>query len=85
MNYKEALDALDKTFVGNLEAKVLMTKAIKKQIPTKVTHEASLYRCCTCPSCHNVVGKIERWGDSDVRITWMFCKFCGQAIDWSDE
>ncbi len=85
MDYKEALDILDKTFIGNLEAKVLITKAIKKQIETKVTHEASLYRCCTCPSCSNVVGKIERWGDSDVRITHPFCKLCGQALDWSDE
>lgn len=85
MDYKEALDILDKTFIGNLEAKVLITKAVKKQIGTKVTHEASLYRCCTCPSCGNVVGKIERWGDSDVRITHPFCKLCGQALDWSDE
>lgn len=85
MDYIDALDILDKTFVGNLEAKVLITKAIKKQIPTKVTHEASLYRCCTCPSCHNVVGRIERWGDSDVRITEPFCKLCGQALDFSDE
>ena len=85
MDYKEALDILDKTFIGNLEAKVLITKAVKKQIETKVTHEASLYRCCTCPSCRNVVGKIERWGDSDVRITHPFCKLCGQALDWSDE
>lgn len=50
----------DETFIGNLEAKVLITMAIKKQIHTKVTHEASLYHCCTCPYCHNVVGKIEK-------------------------
>ena len=85
MTYKEALDILDKTFIGSLEAKVLITKAVQRQIPSKVTHEASLYRCCTCPSCHNVVGSFEKWGDRYVRITEPFCKLCGQALDFGDE
>lgn len=82
MDYKEALDVLDKTFVGNLEAKVLITKAVKKQIETKVTHEATLYRCCTCPNCKNVVDKFEKFGDSTVRVCYLYCHFCGQALDW---
>ena len=85
MNYKEALDILDKTFIGNLEAKALITKAVLKQIETKVTHEASLYRCCTCPSCGNVVDKFEKFGESIVRVEYLHCHYCGQALDYSDE
>lgn len=59
-------------------------KALKKQIPTKVTHEASLYKCCTCPNCKNVVDKFEEFGDSTVRVTYRYCHFCGQKLDWSD-
>ena len=60
-------------------------KALEKQIPKKVTHEATLLRCCTCPTCKNVVDKFEKWGESTVRITYDHCQICGQALDWSDE
>lgn len=59
--------------------------ALEKQIPKKVTHEATLLRCCTCPTCKNVVDKFEKWGESTVRITYNHCQICGQALDWSDE
>lgn len=59
-------------------------KALEKQIPKKVTHEATLLRCCTCPTCKNVVDKFEKWGESTVRITYNHCQICGQALDWSD-
>lgn len=84
MDYIDALDILDKTFVGNLEAKVLITKAIKKQIETKVTHEASLHRCCTCPSCGNVVDEFTDFKGGKVRVIVPFCKLCGQSLDWSN-
>ena len=61
-----------------------IVNAFKKQIPEKVTHEASLVRCCTCPKCKNVVDKFEKWGESTIRITYNYCHFCGQALDWSD-
>lgn len=85
MDLKEALSVLDKTFVGNLEAKILITKAVQKQIETKVTHEASLYRCCTCPSCKNVVDDFTDFNGKKVRVLNPFCKLCGQALDWGDE
>ena len=85
MDYQEALDILDKTFIGNLEAKALISKAVLRQIETKVTHTASLYRCCTCPNCGNVVDKFEEFGDSVVRVEYLHCHFCGQALDYSDE
>lgn len=67
-----------------LQAMKLCRQALEKQIPKQVTHEATLYKCCTCPSCKNVVDKFEKWGESTVRITYSHCHFCGQALDWSD-
>ena len=59
-------------------------KAVERQKPQKVTHEATLYKCCTCPNCKNVVDKFEKWGESTVRITHKYCLFCGQRLDWSE-
>lgn len=59
-------------------------KAMEKQIPKKVTHEATLYRCCTCPTCKNVIDKFEKWGESTIRVKYKYCYFCGQALDWND-
>lgn len=58
-------------------------KALEKQIPEKITHEATIYKCCTCPSCKNVVDEFETIGDSRARVTFQFCHFCGQALDWN--
>lgn len=48
-------------------------KIMEKQLPKKVTHEATLAKYCTCPSCGNVIDKYD------------YCHFCGQALDWSNE
>lgn len=53
--------------------------------PRKVEHEATIKRCCTCPSCGNVLDQFERFGVGKVRIMNNYCHFCGQALDWSDE
>lgn len=60
-------------------------KAMEKQIPKKITHEATLVKCCTCPSCGNVIDKFETFGEKKVRVEYEYCHFCGQALDWSDE
>lgn len=60
----------------------VVIEALKKQVPKKVTHEAALLKCCTCPSCKNVVDHFEMWGDSKVRVTYHYCHFCGQRLDW---
>lgn len=57
-------------------------KALEKQIPKKITHEASLYECCTCPNCKNVIDKFEQLGESKVRVKYNYCHFCGQNLDW---
>lgn len=64
--------------------KDFIVKAITKQIPAKVTHEASLLCCCTCPTCKNVVDKFEKFGLSTIRVTYKHCQCCGQKLDWSE-
>lgn len=62
-----------------------IVSALEKQIPKKVTHEATLQKCCTCPHCKNVVDELTDFLGKRVRVTVPRCKFCGQAIDWSEE
>ena len=59
-------------------------KALEKQIPKRLTHEATLYECCTCPNCKNVIDRFEKWGENTVRITYKYCHYCGQKLDWRD-
>lgn len=56
--------------------------ALEKQMPKKVTHEATLYKCCTCPNCKNVIDRFEKFGENNVRVEYMHCHFCGQKLDW---
>lgn len=56
---------------------------LKYRIKKPVEHEATLYRCGTCPSCRNVVSNYESWGEKLVRIEVEYCKFCGQHLDWN--
>ena len=63
----------------------MAVEALEKQTPTKVTHEATLYKSCTCPRCMNVVDKFEKFGDTKVRVRYDYCCLCGQKLDWSDE
>ena len=61
--------------------------ALEKQIPKKITHEATLQRCATCPTCKNVLDEfIEFIPDQPkIRVTFTHCHFCGQALDWGSE
>lgn len=62
-----------------------LKEALERQTPKKVTHEATLYKRCTCPNCKNVVDEIEKWRERTVRITPDYCDICGQRLDWSEE
>lgn len=69
-----------------LEARRIGMKALEKQIPKMVTHEATLEICCTCPSCGNVVDSFEEFvSGRKVRITYQCCHFCGQRLKWSED
>ena len=56
--------------------------ALDRQISKNPTHEATLYRCCTCPTCKNVIDEFTEFAGKRVRVTVQHCKFCGQALDW---
>ena len=61
-------------------------EALEKQIPKKITHEATLQRCATCPTCKNVLDEFIDFipEQPKIRVTFTHCHFCGQALDWSD-
>ena len=74
MTYEEALDKLDKTFIGDLELKIILTKALEKQIeqPPKWLGEISFRNSVLgCPNCNEFVGFKQK-----------YCAYCGQKIAW---
>ena len=88
MTEKEAIKFFESLIPGNenaFQAIEIAIKAIKKQIPTQTTHEATIFRCHTCPTCKNVVGKFEKWGEKNVLICPKYCEICGQALDFKLE
>ena len=69
-----------------IKAYSVAIEALEKQIPKKITHEATLQRCATCPTCKNVLDEFIELipGQPKIRVTFTHCHFCGQALDWSD-
>lgn len=66
------LSWLDNTFIDNFEAKVVLTKALKKQIPKKMSDDG--YHHITCDCDHRI--------DMCMRHEISYCPYCGQAIKW---
>lgn len=89
MTYEEVKkirdDGVIEDVVDLLVLSRMIDKAIDKQIPKKVTHEVPLHKCCTCPNCKNVVDEFTDFAGKKVRVTYNHCRFCGQALDWSDK
>lgn len=48
-----------------------IVEALEKQIPEKLTHEATKPKDYTCPRCGNAVN-----------VTHPYCYICGQALKW---
>lgn len=86
MTREKAIDILMDAFPGDsfeYEAVEMAIQDIKKQIPTKLTHEATLMSSNTCPCCKNVVDRFTEWRTGQkVRIMVSHCWFCGQALLW---
>lgn len=81
-NHREHYDSIEPVN----EACRMAMKALEKQIPKMVTHEASLAECCTCPNCKNVVDKFEEFTPwQKIRIKYEHCIFCGQRLKWSED
>ena len=55
------------------ECESLVKEALEKQIPKKVTHEATLYRYCTCPTCKKIFTHLFFRCISD-KLTFYFLK-----------
>ena len=53
----------------------LIIEGLEKQIAKKVTHEATIQKCHTCPNCKNVLDRFDKT---------LYCWFCGQKIDWNE-
>ena len=81
VGYIDGLNALQKKLDGDTAI-----EALEKQIPKKITHEATLQRCATCPTCKNVLDEFIEFipGQPKIRVTFAHCYFCGQALDWSE-
>lgn len=67
------------------EACIVACEALNKGIEKKVTHEASLPKCCTCPNCKNALDQFDEFFGQKVRIKPDYCYFCGQKLDWDSE
>ena len=69
------------------EMLIVCKEALEKQIPKKITHEATLQRCATYPTCKNVLDEFIEFipGQPKTRVTFTHCRFCGQALDWRDD
>lgn len=95
MNNREAIEILRETPVAYPvpdeqgvwdEAIDMAISALEKQEGKKPKHEATIYKCFTCPTCKNVIDNFEEFVPGQkTRILYEHCHFCGQRIDWSDE
>lgn len=80
MTPKEALEILCKGIApnptANNECIALCKKAIEKQIPKKPRETRCALMCAYCG--HKITEK------GCKKLNRLYCKKCGQAIDWSD-
>lgn len=85
-NIKQAINYCLETEVRNLANESLdkLETLTLKATPTKPTHEETSRSDDTCPNCGNVCSTLEKWGTSVTKITSDYCKYCGQALDWSE-
>ena len=77
MTPRKALNKLDKTLIGDLQLKIILSKALEKQIPKvpkylgEITIRKSIFGC---PCCNEPIGFKQK-----------YCAYCGQKINWLDE
>ena len=77
MTDEQALNKLDKTVIRDLELKIVLSKALEKQIPKEIRLLNERYTrnfIFGCPNCNEFICFNQK-----------YCAFCGQAIDWGDK
>lgn len=79
MTPEQALDKLDKTVIGDLELKIVLTKALEKQIPKKPKNYNNVYPkdLYECSVCECGLRATARYHDT-------YCPNCGHKIDWEE-
>ena len=84
MTPEEALNKLDETFIGDLELKIVLTKALLKQIPKRPIPNIDNYTksrvvsfSCPNPHCDN-----NNLGNNEYRFDC--CEVCGQKLNWEE-
>lgn len=91
MNTDPIIDTIDSLTCGFLDTYDIepymntIMESLKKQMPQKVTHEATLMRDTTCPCCKNVVGSYIDFNGVKTRVQYQYCCYCGQALDWQGD
>lgn len=74
MTPEQALNKLDETVIGDLELKIILSKALEKQIdqpPTWLGEITIRTAALGCPNCNEFVG-----------FKQLYCAYCGQKLDW---
>ena len=93
MTIQEAIDGfqIDNAMLSGsgynatIERNRLAITALRRMIPTPPTHEATILRCNTCPSCRNVLDRTEEFVPGQKTfVREPACRFCGQLIDWGE-
>lgn len=78
MTPEEALKILDETVIGNLELKIVLSKALEKQIPNFVLCPKGWQGVRDtryhCPACNSLTRRQEK-----------ICHICGQAVKYPKE
>lgn len=81
MTPEEALNKLDETLIGDLELKIVLSKALEKQVAKKVVVKKFdflnlyYYQANTCPVCNATANRY-------IPRKETYCHKCGQKIDW---
>ena len=81
-------DDFDEVFLQDIEACKAGIPALEKQVPKKAESTGSVMASRgwieefhVCPNCQRFVFRHEQtYGNNDI----CYCKWCGQALDWSD-
>lgn len=85
MTYQEALNYLNNAQVGMKSIESVceasdLIETCKKSLETLIPKKPTGNKLNCCPSCKRLVGI----NTDIIHAKYNYCKYCGQAIDWSE-